>query len=82
MTGRSTSVVPVRPAALPRPEPVTVAEIEEAIVVVALAVSRDGTDAYLPILDRLEAELAQAKRAGSPRERAERLLRALTVEVR
>ena len=61
-------------------KPITPERIERALVLCAYIVMQDGTDAYLPILERLEAELVEARRVGSPRQRAERLLKAYTLD--
>ncbi|BCM86854.1 MULTISPECIES: hypothetical protein [Methylobacterium] len=66
----------MRPATrLPSPEPVTPERIEQALVRLASIVVQDGTEVYLPILERLEAELIEARRIGTPRQRAERVLK-------
>lgn len=66
----------MRPAArLTRPEPITPERIERALILLATIVLQDGTDAYLPILERLEAELVEARRVGTPQARAERVLK-------
>ena len=62
-----------------RAEPVTPERIERALRLVAYLVARDDEgEAYLPILDRLEEELAECHRRESPRDRALRLLSAHT----
>ncbi len=64
----------MRPAARhDRPEPITP---ERALVLLATIVMQDGTEAYLPILERLEAELVEARRAGTTMDRAARVLAA------
>ncbi|MFH6786278.1 MULTISPECIES: hypothetical protein [Methylobacterium] len=60
---------------LPSPEPITPERIERALVLLASIVVQDGTEAYMPILERLEAELIEARRIGTPRQRAERMLK-------
>ncbi|APX83984.1 hypothetical protein BV511_04165 [Methylorubrum extorquens] len=56
-------------------EPVTPERIERALRLVAYLVARDeGGEVYLPILDRLEEELAESRRRERPRDRALRLL--------
>lgn len=50
-----------------------VADIEHALAVVAYIVLRHG-EAYAPLLDRLEAEVEEARRRTSHRERAQRIL--------
>ncbi len=51
---------------LPSPEPITPGRIEQALVLLASIVVQDGTDVYLPILERLEAELIETRRIGTP----------------
>ena len=56
-------------------EPVTPERIERALRLVAYLVARDDEgEIYLPILDRLEEELAECRRRERPRDRARRLL--------
>lgn len=56
-------------------KPVTPERIERALRLVAYLVARDeGGEVYLPILDRLEEELAECRRRERPRDRARRLL--------
>lgn len=56
-------------------EPVTPERIERALRLVAYLVARDDEgEVYLPILDRLEEELAECHRRERPRDRALRLL--------
>lgn len=52
------------------------AEIERAIAVVAMGVLRHG-DAYMPVLERLEAELAALDRQNDKRSRATAALHAM-----
>lgn len=59
----------------------TIAEIENALRVVAYGVVRHG-DAYVPLLERLERELEAAHKAVSHRDRAAAILSSLTREVR
>lgn len=60
-------------------EPVTPERIERALRLVAYLVARDDEgEVYLPILDRLEGELAECHRRERPRDRALRLLSAHT----
>lgn len=60
-------------------EPVTPERIERALRLVAYLVARDDEgEVYLPILDRLEEELAECRRWERPRDRALRLLSART----
>lgn len=60
-------------------EPVTPERIERALRLVAYLVARDDEgEVYLPILDRLEEELAECRRRERPRDRALRLLSART----
>lgn len=62
-------------------EPVTTERIERALTFVAYLVARDDEgEVYLPILDRLEEELADRRRMELPRNRARRLLSAYTVD--
>jgi hypothetical protein len=62
--------------------PVTPERIERALRLVAYLVARDDEgEVYLPILDRLEEELAQCHRRERPRDRARRLLAAQVTEV-
>lgn len=60
----------------PRPEPITPERIERALVLLATIVMADGSDVYLPILERLEAELIETRRIETPRQRAERVINA------
>lgn len=53
-----------------------VQELEQALAMVAYIVLRHG-DAYSPLLDRLEREVNEAKRASSYRARAHAILAAL-----
>lgn len=72
--GRSTA------ARRPDPEPVTPARIERALALCAYLVARDEEGLKLvPIMDRLEAELARARAEEDPVFRARRLLHAYTV---
>lgn len=65
----------------PAPEPVTPARIERALALCAYLVARDEAGrAFVPIMDRLEAELLKAKRDDDPVRRARRLLDAYTAE--
>jgi hypothetical protein len=60
--------------------PAGITDTERAYMVAAYVVMRHG-DAYVPLLDRLEKEVA-AERAGSPhRQRAAEILRSFTREV-
>ncbi|MBD8909374.1 hypothetical protein MZTS_22370 [Methylorubrum zatmanii] len=62
-----------------RADPVTPERIERALRLVAYLVARDDEgEVYLPILDRLEEELAECRRHERPRDRARRLLAAST----
>ncbi len=62
-------------------EPVTAERVERALRLVAYLVARDDEgEAYLPILDRLEDELAECRRRERPRDRALRLLAAHTID--
>lgn len=64
-----------------REEAVTLERIERALRFVAYLVARDDEgEVYVPILDRLEEELAECRRRELPRDRARRLLAAHTVE--
>jgi hypothetical protein len=54
----------------------TLPELEGALAVVAYIVVRHG-DVYAPLLDRLEHEVEEAKRRGSHRDRAQRILDSL-----
>lgn len=56
-------------------------DLETALAVAAYIVLRHG-DAYLPVLDRLEREVEEQRRRSSHRDRAQRILKSLTVEVR
>ena len=62
-------------------EPVTAERIERALALVAYLVGRDDEgEVYVPILDRLEEELALARKVERPRDRARRLLAAYTAD--
>ncbi|GGC68294.1 hypothetical protein [Chelatococcus reniformis] len=61
------------------PDELTPERIEQAMVFMAYVVMRYG-DQYAPILERLEQELADARRRETPRSRAERLLKAYTLD--
>lgn len=54
----------------------TSAELERAIAVVAMGVLRHG-DAYMPVLERLQAELAALDRHNDTRSRATAALHAM-----
>jgi hypothetical protein len=58
----------------PCPGLITPEKIERAMILLAAIVLQDGTDAYIPILERLEAELVEARRMGTPRQRVEKIL--------
>jgi hypothetical protein len=60
-------------------DPVTPERLERALRFVAYLVARDDEgEMYLPILDRLEEELADCRRRERPRDRARRLLNSQT----
>lgn len=61
------------PAPCPTVTPITVEEIEEALVYAAYLVEKYG-DAYAPILNRLDREFEAACQKESPRDRARRIL--------
>lgn len=61
--------------------PPSIAELENALRVLAFGVVRYG-DAYVPIMERLEAELEAARKAVTHRDRAAAILSSLTREVR
>lgn len=62
------------------PEPVTPARIERALRLCAYLVARDGDGLDLvPLMDRLESELARARAEEDPVYRARRLLSAYTM---
>lgn len=54
----------------------TLAELEEALALMAYIVCRHG-EVYAPIMDRLEREVEEARRRVPSAERARRLLEAL-----
>jgi hypothetical protein len=56
------------------------AELEHLLAVAAYVVLRHG-DAYTPLMDRLDAEVAQARKKATDRDRAERILKSLSLEV-
>ena len=59
---------------------IAIADLEQALAVCAYVVLRHG-DAYAPLIDRLEGELEEAKKAETTRHRAERILNSLPVGV-
>ena len=61
------------------PDEMTPERIEQAMVYMAYIVMRYG-DQYAPVLERLERELAVARQQETPRARAERLLKAYTLD--
>lgn len=65
----------------PSEAPVTLQEIEEAMVYVAYLVEKYG-DAYAPVLDRLEREFEAARRKEQPRDKARRILEQHTTQTR
>ncbi|MRX32836.1 hypothetical protein [Aminobacter sp. MDW-2] len=59
----------------------TVEEIERVLAAVAYIVVRHGEE-YVPLLDRVEQELEEARKRSSQRDRARRILASLTKEVK
>lgn len=59
----------------------TPAEIEQALALTAYIVLRHG-DAYAPLLDRLEREMEEVRRRASHQDRAQRILKSLSMEGR
>lgn len=57
----------------PQPPLPLIERIERALLLVAWLIERDG-DMYLPVYERLEAELEQLRRKEDTKERAHRLL--------
>jgi hypothetical protein len=55
--------------------PVTVERLEEALQVIATLIVEHGRDDYIPIMERLEKELANYKEARDPVSRARAILK-------
>ncbi|WP_421849970.1 hypothetical protein [Oricola sp.] len=60
--------------------PVSTADLEQALAACAYIVLQHG-DAYVPLVDRLEDELAERRKCESARVRAARILNSMSVEV-
>lgn len=60
-------------------EPMTIARVERAVVFAAYVVEKYG-DEYAPVLDALIADLEAMRRQDTPRERAQRILAAHTLD--
>jgi hypothetical protein len=61
---------------MPTDAPITEARIRRALVAIAFVIATYGETEYLPLMERLEAELARYREGRDPRSRALAILQA------